>query len=45
MLSYSLKCENNIESKAPKVSRTRNGRIMRLPKRAVCGSKKSKFIK
>ena len=45
MLSYSLKCRKNTESKTPKVARTKNGRIMLLSKCAVCDSKKSKFIK
>ena len=45
MLSYCLKCRKNTESKNPKVARTKNGRIMLLSKRAVCDSKKSKFIK
>ena len=37
--------EKNTESKNPKVSRTKNGRIMLLSNYAVCNSKKSKFIK
>ena len=45
MLSYCLKCRKNTESKNPKSPRTKNGRIMLLSKCAVCGSKKSKFIK
>ena len=45
MLSYCLKCRKNTESKNPKVSKTRNERIMLLSKCAVCYSKKSKFIK
>ena len=45
MLSYCLKCRKNTESKNPKVSKTRNERIMFLSKCAVCYSKKSKFIK
>ena len=45
MLSYCLKCRKNTESKNPKVSRTKNGRIMLLSKCAVCDIKKSKFIK
>ena len=35
----------NIESKNPKVVRTKNGRIMLLSKCEVCDSKRSKFIK
>ena len=45
MLLYCLKCRKNTESKNPKIARTKNGRIMLLPKRAVCDRKKSKFIK
>ena len=45
MLSYCLKCRKNKESKNPKVTRTKNGRIMILLKSAVCDGKKSKFIK
>ena len=45
MLSYCLICRKNAESKNPKVGRTKKGRIMLLSKCAVCGSKKSKFIK
>ena len=32
MLSYCLMCRKNTESKNPKVARTKNGRIMLLPK-------------
>ena len=45
MLSHSLKCRKNTESKNPKVARTKNRRIMLLSKCAVCDSKESKFIK
>ena len=45
MLPYCLKCQKNTESIDPKVSTTSNGRTMILSKRAICGSKKSKFIK
>ena len=50
MLSYCLKCKKkkkkkNTESIDPKVSATSNGRTMILSKRAICDSKKSKFIK
>ena len=45
MLSYCLKCRKNTESKNPKVTRTKNGKIMLLSKCTVCDSKKSKFIK
>ena len=45
MLSYCLKCRRNTESINPKVSKTTNGKAMNLPTCAICGSKKSKFIK
>ena len=44
MLSYCLKCKENTESVNPRVSATSNGRTI-LSKCAICGSKKSKFIK
>ena len=45
MLSYCLKRRKNTESINPKVSKTKNDKTMILSKRAICGSKKSKFIK
>ena len=45
MLSYCLKCKKNTESINPKVSKTTNGKTMILSTCAICGSKKSKFIK
>ena len=45
MVSYCLKCKKNTESINPKVSKTTNGKMMILSKCAICGSKKSKFIK
>ena len=45
MLSYCLKCKKNTENIDPNVSATSNGRTMILSKCAICGSKKSKFIK
>ena len=45
MLSYCLNCRKNTESINPKVSKTTNGKTMILSKCAICGSKKSKFIK
>ena len=45
MLSYCLKCKKNTESINPKVSKTSDGKTMILSKCAICGSKKSKFIK
>ena len=45
MESYCLKCRKDTENIDPKVSGTSNGRVMILSKCAICGSKKSKFIK
>ena len=45
MLLNCLKCKKNIKSINPKVSKTTNGKTMMLSKCAICGSKKSKFIK
>ena len=45
MISYCLMSRKNTECKYPKVVKTKNERIMLLAKCAVCGSKKSKFIK
>ena len=45
MLSYCLKCKKNIESINPKVSKTTNVKAMILSTCAICGCKKSKFIK
>ena len=46
MLSYCLKCKKkNTESVNPKVSKTTNGKAIILSTCAICGSKKSKFIK
>ena len=41
MESYCLKCKKNTENKDP----TSNGKAMILSNCAICGSKKSKFIK
>ena len=45
MKSCCLKCRKNTENINPRVSNTSNGRTMVLSKCAVCGSKKSRFIK
>ena len=45
MLSYCLKCKRNTESINPKVSKTTNGKAIILSTCAICGSRKSKFIK
>ena len=45
MESYCLKCKKNTENTDPKVSASSNSRVMILSKCAICGSKKSRFIK
>ena len=45
MESYCLKCKRNTENIDPKDSASSNGRVMILSKGAICGSKKSRFIK
>ena len=45
MLSYCLKCKKNMKSKNPEVVKTKNRRIMLLPKYVACNSKKSRFLK
>ena len=45
MKSYCLKFRKDTESINPKVSSTSNGRTMILSKCAICGTKKSGFIK
>ena len=45
MESYCLKCKKYTKNIDPKVSSTSNNRLMILSKCAICGSKKSKFIK
>ena len=45
MKSYCLKCRKNTDNINPRVSKTSNGRTMVLSKCAICGSKKSRFIK
>ena len=45
MKSFCLKCRKDTENINPKVSKTSNGRTMVLSKCAICGSKKSRFIK
>ena len=45
MESYCLKCRKNTENIDPEVSSTGNGKVMILSKCAICGSKKSRFIK
>ena len=45
MKSYCLKCKKDTENINPKVSNTSNDKTMILSKCAICGSKKSRFIK
>ena len=45
MESYCLKCRKNTENINPKMSGTSNGKAMTLSSCAICGSKKSRFIK
>ena len=45
MKSYCWKCRKDTENINPRVSNTNNGRTMILSKCAICGSKKSIFIK
>ena len=45
MLTYFLKCRKNTENKNAKMVKTMNGRLALSSKCAVCGSKKSRFMK
>ena len=45
MKPYCLKCRKDTENINPWVSNTSNGRAMISSKCAICGSKKSRFIK
>ena len=45
METYCLKCKKDTENIDPKMSSTSNGKSMILSKCAICGSKKSRFIK
>ena len=45
MFSYCLRCGENTKSISPLVSKAINGGTIILSKYAVCGDKKSKFIK
>ena len=45
MLSFCFKYRKTTESKNPRVVKTKNGRIMLLPKCSMCNSKKLKFLK
>ena len=45
MLTYCLKCKKNTENVNSKVINTKNGSTMLSSKWAVCGSKKTRFMK
>ena len=45
MESYCLKCKKYTKNINPQVSSTSNGKLMILSKCAICGGRKSKFIK
>ena len=45
MSSYCLKCTKTTESVNPRISEANNGKTMILSKCAICGAKKSRFIK
>ena len=45
MESYCLKCKKYTKNINRQISSTSNGKLMILSKCAICGSKKSKFIK
>ena len=45
MLTYCLECNENAKNIDAKMMKTKNGRLMISSKRAVCGRKKSEFIK
>ena len=45
MLTYCLKCKRNTKSKDAKMIKTKNGRLILSSKCAICGSKKSSFMK
>ena len=45
MSFYCLKCRKNTENINPRVSKTSKDKTILLSKCAICGSKKSRFIK
>ena len=45
MESYCLKCKKHTKNIEPQVFSTSNGKLMILSKCAICGSRKSRFIK
>ena len=45
MLLYCLRCKKNTENINSRVSKTSNNKTMLLAKYAICGRKKSRFIR
>ena len=45
MLTYCLKCKKDVKDINSKLLKTKNGRAMLSSKCAICGSKKSRFMK
>ena len=45
MMSICLNCKNNTKNVDSKVLKTKKGKTMVSSKRAVCGSRKSRFMK
>ena len=45
MESSCLKCKKSTQNIDPEISSTSNGKAMILSKCAICGSKKSRFVK
>ena len=45
MLTYCLKCKKNTKNIDAKMLKTKNGRLSLSSKCAVCGNKKSRFMK
>ena len=45
MLTYCLKCKKNTKNIDAKMMKTKNGRFVLSLKCAICGSKKSTFMK
>ena len=45
MITYCLPCRKDTKKINPKVVKTKNNRLMMLPKSSVCNNKKFRFIK
>ena len=45
MLTYCLKCKKNTENKDARMVKTKNGRLILSSECAICGNKKSRFMK